>query len=60
MAAGYRIESFLGWVLTESNQETKSHGSLRARVNSNAIPFNVSLNTIQVQERRHTKYRATK
>jgi hypothetical protein len=60
MAAGYRIESFLGWVLTEPNQDTKSHGSLRDRVNAIATHFNVPLNTIQAQEKRYVKYRASK
>jgi hypothetical protein len=59
MTAGYRIESFLGWILTEPNQETKSHGSLRDRVNSIATHFNVPLNTIHAQEKRYAKYRAS-
>jgi hypothetical protein len=58
MAAGYRIESFLGWVLTEPNQNTKSHGSLRDRVQAIATHFNVPLNTIHAQEKRYAKYRA--
>lgn len=59
MAAGYRIESFLGWVLTEPNQTTKSHGSLRGRVHSIAAHFRVPLNVIRAQEQRYKKYRAT-
>ena len=59
MAAGYRIESFLGWVLTEPNQESKSHGTLRDRVHSIATHFNVPLNAIHAQEQRYAKYRKT-
>jgi hypothetical protein len=59
MAAGYRIESFLGWVLTEPNHDTKSHGSLRNRVHSIAAHFNVPRNVIHAQEQRYRKYRAT-
>lgn len=58
MAAGYRIESFLGWVLTEPNQDTKSHGSLHARVHAIATHFNVPRNAIHAQEKRYAKYRA--
>lgn len=58
MAAGYRIESFLGWVLTESNQDTKSHGSLHDRVYSIAAHFNVPRSAIDVQTQRYAKYRA--
>jgi hypothetical protein len=59
MAAGYRIESFLGWVLTEPHQETKSHGSLHDRVHSIAAHFNVPPSAIHAQKQRYAKYRAT-
>lgn len=59
MAAGYRIESFLGWVLTEPNQNTKSHGTLRGRVHAIAAHFQVPLNAIHAQKQRYVKYRAT-
>lgn len=59
MAAGYRIESFLGWVLTEPNHATKSHGSLSDRVHAIAAHFNVPRNAIHAQELRYAKYRAT-
>ncbi len=59
MAAGYRIESFLGWVLTEPNHKTKSHGSLRDRVHAIAAHFNVPRNVIHAQEQRYAKYRAS-
>ncbi len=42
MAAGYRIESFLGWVLTEPNHQTKSHGSLRDRYRAHLNDFVVA------------------
>lgn len=58
MAAGYRIESFLGWVLTEPNHKTKSHGSLSDRVHSIAAHFNVPRNAIHAQTQRYAKYRA--
>jgi hypothetical protein len=58
MAAGYRIESFLGWVLTEPNHQTKSHGSLRDRVQAVAAHFNVPRNAIHAQSRRYAKNRA--
>lgn len=59
MAAGYRIEAFLGWVLTEPNRQTKSHGSLRDRVYSIAAHFGLPRNVIQTEAQRYTKYRAT-
>jgi hypothetical protein len=59
MAAGYRIESFLGWVLTEPNQASKSHGSLHERVDSIAAHFNVPRSAIHAQTQRYAKYRAT-
>lgn len=58
MAAGYRIESFLGWVLTEPNQDTKSHGSLHDRVYLIAAHFNVPRSAIHAQKQRYVKYRA--
>ncbi len=59
MAAGYRIESFLGWVLTEPNQKSKSHGSLRDRVNSIAKHFNVPLKSIHAQQQRYANPQPT-
>jgi hypothetical protein len=59
MAAGYRIESFLGWVLAEPAHESTSHGSLRGRVHSIAAHFNVPRSAIQAQRQRYVIYRAT-
>jgi len=54
MAAGYRLESFLGWVLTEPNQSSNSHGPLRLRVQSIATHFGIPQTTIQEQARRYS------
>ena len=59
MAAGYRIEAFLGWVLTEPNTQTSSHGSLHRRVKDIAAHFRIPQATIQEQARRASRYRAT-
>lgn len=59
MAAGYRIEAFLGWVLTEPDQTTASHGSLHQRVQSVATHFNIPRSVIQTESKRASQYRAT-
>lgn len=58
MAAGYRVESFLGWVLTEPNQSTGTHGSLRQRVDAIAAHFGIPQTAIQAQARRYANQRA--
>ena len=58
MAAGYRLESFLGWVLTEPNQSSNSHGSLRQRVQAIAAHFGIPQTAIQAQARRYATQRA--
>ena len=59
MAAGYRIEAFLGWVLTEPNQSSMSHGSLHERVRSIAAHFGIPQTVIQAEAKRYSTYRAT-
>ena len=58
MAAGYRLESFLGWVLTESDQSSSSHGSLSKRVKSIAARFRIPQTAIQAQARRYSTRQA--
>ncbi len=58
MAAGYRIEAFLGWVLTEPDQQTASHGSLNQRVKAISAHFGVPQAVIQKETRRASQYRA--
>ena len=58
MASGYRLEAFLGWVLTEPNQSSSSHGSLHKRVYAIAAHFRVPQNVIQAEAKRATAYRA--
>jgi hypothetical protein len=58
MAAGYRIETFLGWVLTEPDQQTASHGSLHQRVQALAAHFGVPQAVIQEEARRASRYQA--
>ncbi len=58
MAAGYRLEAFLGWVLTEPNQSSTSHGSLHQRVYAIAAHFGIPKNVIQVEAKRYSSYRA--
>lgn len=58
MAAGYRLESFLGWVLTEPNQTSGSHGSLNVRVKSIAAHFGIPQSAIQAQAKRYSAQRA--
>jgi len=59
MAAGYRIEAFLGWVLTEPDQQSRTHGLLHRRVRDIAAHFGVPQAVIQREARRATQYRAT-
>lgn len=58
MAAGYRIEAFLGWVLTEPDKKTASHGSLEKRVQAISAHFRVPQNTVQAEAKRASNYRA--
>ncbi len=60
MAAGYRIEAFLGWVLTEPNKETASHGSLEKRVKAISAHFGIPQSTVQAEARRASNYRAAR
>lgn len=60
MAAGYRIEAFLGWVLTERDQSTDSHGTLRDRVQAIATRFGVHPNVIREETRRYSGYRTNR
>lgn len=60
MAAGYRIEAFLGWVLTEPNKRTNSHGSLEQRVKAISTRFGIPANVVQAEAKRASKYRATR
>ncbi len=57
MAAGYRLEAFLGWVLTERDQPATSHGSLRGRVQAIAKRFGLRQSVIQEEVRRYSRYR---
>jgi hypothetical protein len=57
MATGYRLEAFLGWVLTEQNQSSNSHGSLHERVRAIAAHFGIPQNVIQSEARRYSAYR---
>ncbi len=58
MAAGYRLESFLGWVLTEPNPSLGTHGSLRQRVSSIASHFGIPQSAIQAQAKRYSYLKA--
>jgi len=58
MAAGFRLESFLGWVLTEPDQSSNSHGSLSKRVQSIAARFRIPQTAIQAQARRYSTRQA--
>lgn len=57
MAAGYRLESFLGWVLTEPQQSSGSHGSLSLRVKSIAARFGIPQSAVQAQAKRYSDLR---
>lgn len=58
MTAGYRLEAFLGWVLTEPDQVSISHGSLHERVRAVAAHFGIPEKVIQAEAGRYAKYRA--
>lgn len=58
MAAGYRLDAFLGWVLTEPNQNTATHGDLHQRVQEIAKRYGVSQKAIQKEARCYRQYRA--
>lgn len=58
MAAGYRIEAFLGWVLTEPNEQTATHGSLEKRVKAISAHFRLPQNVVQAEARRAADFRA--
>lgn len=58
MAAGYRLESFLGWVLTEPDQSSNSHGSLSLRVKSIGSRFGIPQSAVQAQAKRYSTPRA--
>ncbi|PAW75595.1 MAG: hypothetical protein B9S38_01060 [Verrucomicrobiia bacterium Tous-C4TDCM] len=60
MAAGYRIEAFLGWVLTEPDKQTDSHGSLEKRVKAISAHFGVPQSAVQGEARRASNYRAAR
>ena len=60
MAAGYRIEAFLGWVLTERDQSSDSHGTLGERVQAIAARFGVRPNVIQAEAQRYSRYRTNR
>ncbi|MEO8615684.1 MAG: hypothetical protein ABI600_11130 [Luteolibacter sp.] len=55
MAAGYRLDAFLGWVLTEPDSSSNSHGSLRRRVQAIATHFGIPSSAIQAQARRYSR-----
>jgi len=57
-AAGFRLDSFLGWVLTEPNKQTSSHGSLHRRVDEIAKRFGIHQNAIRTQAQLYSDYRA--
>lgn len=60
MSAGYRLEAFLGWVLTEPNSNSASHGSLHQRVHAIAAHFGVPQKVIQAEAQRYSKYRTSR
>lgn len=57
MAAGYRVEAFLGWALTERDQSSLSHGTLRERVQAIAARYGVRPKAIQEEARHYSWYR---
>ena len=57
-AAGFRLDSFLGWVLTEPNKQTSSHGSLHRRVDQIAKRFGIHQNAIRTQAQLYSDYRS--
>ena len=60
MAAGYRLEAFLGWVLNEPNRYTKSHGSPHQRVQSIAAHFGIPQKVIQAEALRYSRNRESR
>ena len=58
MAAGYRLEAFLGWVLAQPNQVSTTHGSLHERVRAIAAHFRIPENVIKAETKRHANQRA--
>lgn len=60
MAAGYRLEAFLGWVLTEPNAQSESHGSLHDRVWAIAAHFHIPRNVILAEAKRYSKEQAAR
>lgn len=57
-AAGFRLDAFLGWVLTEPNKTTSSHGTLHKRVDQIAKRFGIHQNAIRTQAQLYSDYRA--
>ena len=57
-AAGFRLDAFLGWVLTEPNKTTSSHGTLHRRVDQIAKRFGIHQNAIRSQAQLYSNYRA--
>lgn len=58
MAAGYRLEAFLGWVLAQPNQVSSSHGSLHDRVRAIGTHFGIPETVIQAEAKRYSTPRA--
>jgi hypothetical protein len=57
-AAGFRLDAFLGWVLTEPNKTTSSHGTLHQRVDQIAKRFGIHQNAIRTQAQLYSEYRS--
>ncbi|MEK7951426.1 hypothetical protein [Luteolibacter soli] len=57
-AAGFRLDAFLGWVLTEPNKTTSSHGTLHRRVDEIAKRFGIHQAAIRAQAQLYSDYRA--
>ncbi len=60
MAAGYRVEAFLGWVLAQPNQTSTSHGSLHKRVQGIAAHFRIPQNVLQAEAKRYATVQAAR
>ena len=58
MAAGYRLDAFLGWVLTEPNHKSATHGSLHQRVREIAKRYGISQKAIQAATGHARNYRS--
>ncbi|MEY3896060.1 MAG: hypothetical protein RLZZ214_1580 [Verrucomicrobiota bacterium] len=54
IAAGYRLDAFLGWALIQPDRPSGTHGSLRGRVQAIAARFGISSSTVQAQARRYS------